>query len=96
MAAMGTGFIAMLAEAIFGGAFGFGKPGLSAPLASLIAAALAIVSGIGVSLYLRRPAKIEADYREEMRDPEGETIYDRAQMRAAASAAASAAMEPTG
>jgi cation/acetate symporter len=96
MAAMGTGFIAMLAEAIFGGAFGFGKPGLSAPLASLIAAALAIVSGIGVSLYLRRPAKIEADYREEMRDPEGETIYDRAQMRAAANAAASAAMEPTG
>ena len=96
MAAMGTGFIAMLAEAIFGGAFGFGKPGLSAPLASLIAAALAIVTGIGVSLYLRRPAKIEADYREEMRDPEGETIYDRAQMRAAASAAASAAMEPTG
>ena len=65
-------------------------------VASLIGAALAIVSGIGVSPYLRRPAKIEADYREEMRDPEGETIYDRAQMRAAASAAASAAMEPTG
>jgi cation/acetate symporter len=96
MTAMVTGFTVMLLEATFGGAFGFGKPGLSAPLASLIGAALAIVSGIGVSLYLRRPAKIEADYREEMRDPEGETIYDRAQMRAAASAAASAAMEPTG
>jgi cation/acetate symporter len=96
MTAMVTGFTVMLVETIFGGAFGFGKPGLSSPLASLIGAALAIVSGIGVSLYLRRPAKIEADYREEMRDPEGETIYDRAQMRAAASAAASAAMEPTG
>jgi cation/acetate symporter len=97
MTAMVTGFTVMLIEAIFGGAFGLGKPGFSAPLAALIGAALAIVSGVGVSLYLRRPAKIEDDYREEMRDPEGETIYDRAQRRAAAAAsAASAAAEATG
>lgn len=86
MAAMASGFLVMLAEAIFGGAFGLGKPGLSAPLACLIGVLLAVLSGIGVSLYLRRPSKIEDDYREEMRDPDGETIYDRAQRRAAAAA----------
>jgi len=40
---------------------------------------------------LRQPSKAEDAYREEMRDPGGETIYDRAQMRAAAAAAAASA-----
>jgi len=36
------------------------------------------------------PTKAELDYREAMRNPEGETIYDRAQSRAAAAASARA------
>jgi cation/acetate symporter len=90
MAAMAAGFAAMLAEALFGGAFGLGQTGFTVPLASLIGAALALAAGIGVSLYMGAPSQTEDDYREEMRDPGGETIYDRAQIRAAASAAAAA------
>jgi hypothetical protein len=41
-----------------------------------------------VSLYLHRPSQGEDNYYEEMRDPEGEAIYDRAQARAAVQAAA--------
>jgi cation/acetate symporter len=94
-AALATGFTVMLAEAIVGGAFGFGKTGLSEPLACLVGAALALAAGIAVSLYLPRPSKLEDTYCEELRDPDGETIYDRAQMRAAAAAASAAAAEAT-
>jgi len=90
-AAMVTGFAAMLAKAVLGGVLGIGKAGFTTPLASLIGAALALVAGVAVSLYLRQPSKVEDLYREDMRDPGGETIYDRAQMRASAAAAASAA-----
>lgn len=91
LTAMVTGFAVMLAEAVFGGVPGIAQAGLTTSLASLIGAGLALMAGIGVSLYLRRPSKAEDTYREEMRDPGGETIYDRAHMRAAAAAAASAA-----
>jgi cation/acetate symporter len=96
LAAMSTGFVVMLADAILGGTVAIGAPGLSASLASLIGAGLALIAGIGVGLYLSRPSQIEVNYREEMRDPSGETIYDRAQMRAAAAAAAAAAEATTG
>jgi cation/acetate symporter len=95
LAAMTTGFSVMLAEAIFAGTFAIGAPGLNATWASVIGAALALLAGIGVSLYLPRPSQIEENYREEMRDPSGETIYDRAQIRAAAAAAAAAAAVET-
>jgi cation/acetate symporter len=90
-AAMVTGFTVMLAASAFGGAFGVSEAGFSTSLASLIGAVLALVAGIAVSLYLRKPSQVEDSYREEMRDPGGETIYDRAQMRAASAAAAAAA-----
>ena len=90
-AALATGLAVMLADAVFGGALGIGKAGFTTPLASLIGAALALVAGIAVSLYFRKPTQAEDLYREEMRDPGGETIYDRAQLRAAAAAAAAAA-----
>lgn len=89
--AMAAGFIVVLGEIVLGGAFGFGNAGFTTSLASLIGALLALVAGVGVSLYLRRPSQGEDNYYEEMRDPEGETIYDRAQARAAAQAAARAA-----
>jgi Na+(H+)/acetate symporter ActP len=91
MAALATGFAVMLADAVFGGALGIGKAGFTTSLASLIGAALALLAGIAVSLYVRKPSQAEDLYREELRDPGGETIYDRAQLRAAATAAASAA-----
>ena len=90
MTAMATGFAVMLAETVLGGAFGLGTAGFSTSLASLIGAAIALVAGVAVSLYLRKPSKGEETYREEMRDPDGETIYDRAQARAAVQAAAAA------
>jgi len=89
MAAMGIGFAVMLIEAVFGA--GFGKAAFNAPVASLLGILLALAAGIGVSFYFARPSKAEDDYWEEMRDPEGETIYDRAQWRAAATASTSAA-----
>ena len=89
-ATMTTGFVVVLGEIVLGGAFGFGGAGLTTSLASLIGALLALVAGVGVSLYLPRPSQGEDNYYEEMRDPEGETIYDRAQARAAAQAAATA------
>lgn len=93
MAALSAGFAVMLIEAAFGGAVGLAGTSLSTPLASLIGAGLALCAGIGVSLYTGAPPKAEDDYREEMRDPGGDTIYDRAQVRAAAAAAAAAAAE---
>ncbi|MGH8519171.1 MAG: hypothetical protein ACREUE_17110 [Panacagrimonas sp.] len=53
--------------------------------------ALALITGVTVSLMQSRPSAAEEAHREEMRDPGGDTIYDRAQARAAAAAAASAA-----
>jgi len=94
LAAMVTGFVVMLAETALGGMFGIGKAGFTTPLASLIGAALALLAGVAVSLYLRQPSKAEDIYREEMRDPGGETIYDRAQLRASAAAASAVAGAP--
>jgi cation/acetate symporter len=89
-AALAVGFLVMLGEIVIGGASGFGNAGFTTSLASLIGALLALVAGVGVSLYLPRPSQGEDNYYEEMRDPDGETIYDRAQARAAAQAAAAA------
>jgi hypothetical protein len=81
MAALATGFVVMLADAVFGGALGIGKAGFTTSLTSLIGAALALLAGIAVSLYARNPSQAEHLYREELRDPGGETIYDRAVAR---------------
>jgi hypothetical protein len=69
---------------------GISNAGFTTSLASLIGALLALVAGVTVSLYLHRPSQGEDNYYEEMRDPEGEAIYDRAQARAAVQAAAQA------
>ena len=90
MAALAAGFAVMLIEAVFGGALGLAGTSLSTPLASLVGAGLALGAGIGVSLYTGVPPKAEDDYREEMRDSGGDTIYDRAQVRAAAAAQSTA------
>ena len=91
LAAMAAGFAVMLADTTFGGMLGLRQAGLSAALVSLVGCALALIAGVTVSLMQSRPSAAEEAYREEMRDPGGDTIYDRAQARAAAAAAASAA-----
>jgi cation/acetate symporter len=91
MAAMATGFAIMAADAFFGGALGIFGAQLSAPLASLIGVVLAFIAGIAASYMQAPPSRAEADYRLAMRNPDGESIYDRAQARAAAAAASSAA-----
>ena len=76
-------------------AFGVGHMGLTTPLASLIGALVALGAGLAVSLVWPQGSKAEQSYREEMRDPGGEAIYDRAQ-RAAAAAASVAVAGATG
>jgi cation/acetate symporter len=90
-AAMTVGFTVMLGETVLGGVFGFANAGFTTSVASLAGILLALAVGVAVSLYLRKPSPAEDNYFDDMRDPEGETIYDRAQARAAAQAAAQAA-----
>ncbi len=85
MAAMGTGLAVMTAEVVFGGAFGSGQAGFTTVLAALIGAILALITGVAASL-LSTPSPAEVTYFEELRDPEGEALYDRAQRRIAAPA----------
>ena len=90
LSAMATGFVVMTAYAMFGGMIEIFGVRLSAPLASLAGAVLALMAGVAVSYLESTPSRAEAEYREAMRNPEGESIYDRAQMRAAAAASAAA------
>ncbi|MGH6735080.1 MAG: solute symporter family protein [Methyloceanibacter sp.] len=87
LAAMGTGF-AILVFFITAGAFGLGETVAGTSAAGLIAAALALGAGVGASLYGPAPSAAEMAYYEEMRKPEGEAIFDRAQKRAATASAA--------
>jgi cation/acetate symporter len=89
-AAMTVGLLVVLGELVVGGMLGFSNAGFTTSLASLIGALLGLVAGVAVSLYLHKPSQGEDSYYEEMRDPEGEAIYDRAQARTAAQAAARA------
>ena len=85
----------MVLEVSMGSAFGAGEMDLTTPIASLIGAFLALVAGVAVSLAWPQGSKAGESYREEMRDPGGEAIYDRAQQRAAAAAASVAAAGAT-
>ncbi|MGV1015269.1 MAG: cation acetate symporter, partial [Methyloceanibacter sp.] len=80
LASMGTGVAVMLLAV----AFGSGQAGLSVAAASLFGVVFGLGAGIAVSLYCPRPAMTATPYWDEMRDPEGETIYDRVQARVAA------------
>ena len=88
--ALGAGFLVIAATTVMS-AFGGGHAAITTAIASLGGSALGLAAGIAASLFRWRPSEAEMIYCEEMRDPEGEAIYDRAQARAAAVAAASAA-----
>jgi cation/acetate symporter len=88
MLAMATGLAVMGVEVAFGGAFGSGQVGFTTIIAALIGTILALVVGVVASLLGAAPSPAEAAYFEELRDPAGEALYDRAQRRAAAAASA--------
>jgi Na+(H+)/acetate symporter ActP len=83
--AMATGFAVMGGEIAFGDAFGSGQARFTTVIAALIGAILALIVGVAASLLGGAPSPAEAKYFEELRDPGGEALYDRAQRRAAAS-----------
>jgi hypothetical protein len=83
--------VVTLLEVVFGSLFGSSEAGISTAIASLIGVVLGLGAGIGASLYGPPSSEAEAKYWADMRNlGSGEAIYDRAQQRAAAAAAASA------
>ena len=88
LAAMGAGFVIALLQ-IVSGVFGAGEAALA--MAALIGTALGFAGCVGASLYGGdRASAPERVYVEDMRDPEGEPIYDRATQRVEAAAEAAA------
>ncbi len=88
-AALGAGFVAVMAATAMQALQGGHGPFIMA-IATLVGCGLGLTAGIAGSLIRSRPSEAEAAYCEKMRDPEGEAIYDRAQQRAAATAASAA------
>jgi cation/acetate symporter len=83
LAAMVLGFGAMSLDVAFGASFAAGHPHLTMVVAALISAALGLVGGVAGSLIGPRPSAVADNYFEELRDPFGEALYDRALRRAA-------------
>jgi len=86
LASLGTGFGVLFLAVTVGGLFGVAETVAGTAIVSLIAVALALGAGVGASLYGPAPTAFETSYYEEMRKPDGETIFDLAQARAAAPA----------
>ena len=86
LASLGTGFGILFLAVTVGSLFGVAETSVGACAASLVAVLLALGAGIGASLYGPAPTSVNTAYYEEMRKPEGETIFDRAQARAASAA----------
>ncbi len=82
-ASLGTGFMVLFLVLTAGGLFGLVETAVGTATASLIAAILALGAGVGASLYGPAPTSAELDYFEAMRRPDSETLYDRAEARAA-------------
>jgi cation/acetate symporter len=95
MAAMVVGLLAMSAEMLFGDSLGFGHTHLTTVIAALIGVPIGLLAGIAASLAGPRPSAAELAYFEDMRDPRGDALYDRARRRTAAAVAAAAATAAT-
>ncbi|MGB6348025.1 MAG: VC_2705 family sodium/solute symporter [Methyloceanibacter sp.] len=85
MLALGLGFGAMALEIGFGGSFGAGMVHLTTVVAALIGATLGLIGGLAGSLIGPPPSAAEGAYFEELRDPGGEALYDRARRRSTGS-----------
>ena len=86
MLALGLGFATMATAMAFGDAPIAGQFRLTTVIAALIGAALGLIGGLIGSLLGPKPTPAEQAYFEELRDPSGDALYDRAQRRAAAAA----------
>ena len=86
MLALGLGFATMATAIAFGDAPIAGQFRLTTVIAALIGAALGLIGGLIGSLLGPKPTPAEQAYFEELRDPAGDALYDRAQRRAAAAA----------
>jgi cation/acetate symporter len=86
LASLGTGFVILFLAVTVGGLFGVAETAVGTSAASLVAAVLALGAGVGASLYGPAPSAFETAYYEAMRRPDGETLFDQAQTRAAIAA----------
>jgi Na+(H+)/acetate symporter ActP len=84
MLALGLGFATMAAAMAFGDAPLAGQFRLTTVIAALIGAVLGLIGGVIGSLLGPKSTPAEQAYFEELRDPSGDALYDRAQRRAAA------------
>jgi cation/acetate symporter len=87
MLALGMGFAAMATELAFGGTVISGLFSLTPVAAALIGVALGLIAGLVGSLLGPKPSPAAQAYFDELRDPTGDSLYERAQRRAAAAAA---------
>jgi cation/acetate symporter len=84
--ALGSGVTVMLAEMAFGGAVIAGDFRFTVVAAALIGVVLALTAGVAGSLLGPKPSPAAQAYQEELRDPTGDSLYERAQKRALATA----------
>ena len=87
MLALGVGFATMIAQMAFGGLAFAGQFRFTVVVAALIGVVLGLVAGVIGSLLGPKPSPAAQAYFEELRDPTGDSLYERAQQRAAAAAA---------
>jgi cation/acetate symporter len=82
--ALGLGFGTIMLDLLLRGSFSSG-PHLATAIAALIAATLALIGGVVGSMFGPKASAQEEAYVEELREPGGEAIYERAQRRASMS-----------
>lgn len=86
LASLATGFAVLFLAVTVGGLFGIAESAPGTAITSLVAAVLAGGAGVGASLYGPEPSSFDTTYYEAMRKPDGETMFDQAEARAASAA----------
>jgi cation/acetate symporter len=84
--ALGLGFGVAILEIAFGARLGSSYGHLTTVIAALIGVTLGLIGGLMGGLLGPQPSVAEANYFEELRDPGGEALYDRARQRSTAAA----------
>jgi cation/acetate symporter len=84
IASLSIGFGLMLLSLMAGGLVGIADTAAGIAGSSLVSALLAVLAGIGVSLYGPAAKSADKDFFEAIRRPDGETLYDKAEAQASA------------